>query len=277
MFKKTSVIWILVVLSLFLVGCTVLHAQSQDETQRIPSLASLEAPRRITVAPARARDESQQVPVLASSATPRTITVVGVGRTNLVPDIARLNVGTEVRASTVSEAKAKVDGHMEAIAAALKELGVEDKDIQTSSYSIYYEREPSLSPVSEGSAPQEQGAYRVSSMLEVTLRDIEKSGEVLDGAIAAGANQVYGVTFTVSDDQKWQSQARKAAMSDAKARAGELAELAGLKLGDVLSVSEVIGGSVPFMAERAMGGGGGGFSPGELEMSTQVQVVFAVQ
>jgi uncharacterized protein YggE len=65
-------------------------------------------------------------------------------------------------------------------------------------------------------------------------------------------------------------------MADARARAEELDQLAGLELGAVESVSEVIGGTVPFVAERSMGGGGG-FAPGELEMSTQVQVVYAAQ
>jgi uncharacterized protein YggE len=114
-------------------------------------------------------------------------------------------------------------------------------------------------------------------MLEVTVRDVEKAGEVLDGVVAAGANQVYGVSLTVSDDQKWLSAAREKAMADARSRAEELAGLAGVELGDVLSVSEVIGGgSMMAFAERGMGGGGG-IAPGELEMSTHVQVTFTVQ
>jgi uncharacterized protein YggE len=102
----------------------------------------------------------------------------------------------------------------------------------------------------------------------------------LDAIVEAGANQVWGVTFTVSDESAWQGQARVEAMADARARAAELVELAGLELGEVLSVSEVIGGMGyrPITAMREYGmGGGGGFAPGELEMGTQVQVIFAVQ
>jgi uncharacterized protein YggE len=112
------------------------------------------------------------------------------------------------------------------------------------------------------------------------VRDVERAGDVLDAAVEAGANQVWGVEFTVSDEEKWQGQARKEAMADADARARELAELAGLKLGEVLEVSEVIGGMgiTPMSVVREYGmGGGGGFAPGELEMGTQVQVVFAVR
>jgi uncharacterized protein YggE len=155
-------------------------------------------------------------------------------------------------------------------------MGIAEKDIQTSHYSIYYEREPVPTP-REGPVGEEQGAYRVSSMLQVTVRDVEKAGAVLDAVVEAGANQVYGVTFTVSDRAQWEGQAREKAVADAKARAGELARLTGVELGEVLSVSEVIGGgTVPMAAfERAVGGGG--IAPGELEFSTQVQVTFAIQ
>jgi uncharacterized protein YggE len=234
-------------------------------------------------ATAQAQPQSASAPVtqsapIAASQPQRAITVVGVGKVSLVPDIARINVGAEARASTVAEAKVEVDRQIDAIMAVLKELGVADKDIQTSHYGIYFEREPYPLPAREGGPALEgQGVYHVSNMLEVTVRDVNLAGDVLDGVVEAGANQVYGVTFTVSDDSKWQSEARKNAVADARARAEELAALTGVTLGEVQIVSEVIGGGpVPIAyAERAMGGGG--IAPGELEMSTQVQVTFAIQ
>jgi len=123
-----------------------------------------------------------------------------------------------------------------------------------------------------------QGAYRVSNMLRVTVRNLEQVGELLDAVVEVGANQMYGVTFTVSDDQEWESEAREKAMDDAKARAEELAGLAGVELGEVLSVSEVVGGMlVPTAVEMAVGRGGGGIAPGELEFSTRIQVTFAIK
>ena len=216
--------------------------------------------------------------IASPAGTERDITVIGVGHITLVPNIAKLSVGAEARAATVSEAKADVDAQMKAITDALKAMGIEEKDIQTAHYSIYYEQNP-YQPVTreEGGTLEPEGAYRVSSMLEVTVRNVDQAGEVLDSVVAAGANQVYGVSFTVSDDQKWQGEARKKAMADARDRAGELAQLAGVELGHVLSISEVIGGGpVIAYAERAMGGGGG-IAPGELEMTAQVQVTFAIQ
>jgi hypothetical protein len=213
----------------------------------------------------------------ASSAAERTITVVGEGKINLKPDIATINVGAEARAATVSEAKAEVDAQMDAIIAALEEAGVAEKDIQTSHYGIHYEREPA--PVmSEGPAAEGREGYVVTNMVQVTVRDVEKAGQVLDAVVQAGANQVHGVNFTVSDKSAWQSQARANAMADAKSRAQELAELSDVELGEVLSVSEVIGGGpVPVAFERASAMGGGGIAPGELELGTRVQVTFAIQ
>jgi uncharacterized protein YggE len=255
MFKRIKVLLVTALLALSLAACASAQAQPQEVSSAV----------------------AQGAPIAAAAEAQRAITVVGVGKVSLVPDIARINVGAEARASTVSEAKAEVDGQIDAIMAVLKELGVADKDIQTSHYGIYYEREPFPGPVREGGSAEEQGAYRVSNMLEVTVRDVNVAGDVLDGVVEAGANQVYGVTFTVSDDSKWQSEARKNAVADARARAQELAGLTGVELGEVQLVSEVIGGGpVPIAyAERAMGGGG--IAPGELEMSTQVQVTFAIQ
>ena len=218
----------------------------------------------------------EAVPGSESPAAPRAITVVGEGKVSLEPDLATINVGAEARANTVSEAKAEVDAQMAAIATALQEAGVDEKDIQTSHYSIYYEQEP-MPVTPEESAPANRGGYRVSNMVRVIVRDVDKAGDVLDAVVQAGANQVSGVNFTVSDESTWQSEARARAMADARSRAQELAELAEVELGQVLSVSEVIGSSPISMVAVEHGLGGGGIAPGELERGTQIQVTFAIQ
>ena len=254
--RKARGVLVSLALALAVVGCTVVRAEPIGQQ-----------PVDVPVEQVQAQEQAQ-----------RGITVVGIGRVSLVPDIARINVGVEVRGSSVSEAKTEVDGRMEAITASVLELDVAERDIQTSQYSIYYEPDPTRpAAIPGGTGEEPAGAYRVSSMLEVTVRDIEKASAVLDAAIEAGANQVYGVTYTVSDDQEWQSQAREEAIADAAARAQEYARLLDLQLGQALSVSEVIGGQVPFVFERGLGGGGAGIAPGELELSTQVQVMYAAQ
>jgi uncharacterized protein YggE len=222
------------------------------------------------------RSESQAAPSSTAQDPLRTITVVGTGKVSLVPDVAQVNLGAEARADTVAEAKAEVDDQMLAIHAALKEMGIDGEDIQTSHYSIHYERE--LQPVmQEGPAVEGQGGYRVSNILRVTVRDVEKAGDVVDAAVEAGANQVHGVTFTVADESTWQGQAREKAFSDAEARAAELAGLAGVDLGEVQFVSEVIGAWPAAMTPTPETIMSGGFAPGELELSTRVQVTFAIQ
>jgi uncharacterized protein YggE len=151
--------------------------------------------------------QAEGEPLAPARDAPRTITVVGAGKVGLVPDVARINVGAEVRADTVSEAKDEVDRQIAAIRTALDELGVEARDIQTSHYSINYDREP-IPVVRDDPAGSDHGGYRVSNMLRVTVRDVERAGEVLDAVVEAGANQVYGATFTVSDEGRWQGPAR---------------------------------------------------------------------
>ena len=220
------------------------------------------------------RAESQAAPSSPAQEPARTITVVGTGKASLVPDITQVNIGAEARADTVSEAKAEVDRLIVAINAALNEMGIDEKDIQTNHYSIQYGRE-SIHAVQEGPIGESQGGYRVSDMLRVTVRDVETAGDVVDAAVEAGANQMYGVNFTVSDESSWQGEAREKAFADAEDRAAELAGLAGVELGAVQSVSEVIGAWPASMMPQSITGGG--FAPGDIELSTRVQVTFAIQ
>ncbi len=211
-----------------------------------------------------------------SPAGPRTITVVGEGRVSLEPDMVTLNVGAEASASTVSEAKTEVEAHFVAIVVELEQLGFAEKDIQTLHYGIHCIRD--RGPVMpEGFTPELAEEFHVTNMVRVTIRYVEKAGEVLDAVVRAGANQLHGVTYSVLDRSTWQSQARALAVADAKSRAQELAELADVELGEVISVSEVVGGMpVSILAdERSIGGGG--VVPGELEFSTWIEVTFAVQ
>jgi uncharacterized protein YggE len=116
----------------------------------------------------------------------------------------------------------------------------------------------------------------VSSNVSVTIHDLTKVGPVLDAAVNAGANSVYGVTFTIENQTALNNQAYLLAMNDADAQATYLAGLAGVNLGPIISVSEVVGqGPVPMIAKAAVGGGGG-IQPGELQIERQLQVVYSI-
>ena len=209
-----------------------------------------------------------------------TITVVGQGSISVRPDIARVSLGVETSAETIGEAVAENEAIMKSLLAALEEAGIDAKDIQTMNYSIRLDRYPEQLP-QESSAPGEpQPMYRVSNMVNVTIRDLDSVGTVLDAVIEAGANDIWGITFAVDDPSQAQDEARAGAIEDALARAEALAELNGVALGPVMSVTEIVG-STPIakgMAlESAAAGGGGPISPGELEIGYQVQVTYFIE
>jgi len=227
---------------------------------------------------AAAEEETQTIP--------RTMIVVGQGKVSSQPDIAMATVGVQVTSPDIKEATSEASATMEEIMAALKAMDIADSDIQTTSYSINYERRPDfevrVSPESDATEPE--GRYHVSNMVNIKIRDLDKVGQVLDEVVNAGANSIWGVNFGIDDMSELESEARAKAVEDARARAEELAELSGVKLGSVIQVSEIVGSSayvagyvVPEMAARVMGGGAGPTSPGELQVTTQLQITFAIE
>jgi uncharacterized protein YggE len=206
----------------------------------------------------------------------QTITVVGQGSVRIEPDIARVSIGVETSSETIAEAVSENESQMQEILAALEAAGIAEKDIQTTNFSISLDRYPETLPRAE-SEEAPAPIYRVSNMVNVTIRDLESVGDVLDAVIEAGANNIWGVTFTLDDASAAQADARADAIADAGERAQALAELSGVTLGPVMSLTEVVGGGVTPMAfdvERAAVMGGGSISPGELEIGYQVQVTY---
>ena len=214
----------------------------------------------------------------ATYSSTETITVVGQGSVQIQPDVAQVSIGVETSAPTVSEAVDENDSKMQAILDALKALGVADKDIQTMNYSIQLNRYPEAAPLPGATDEAAQPVYQVSNMANVTIRNLDKVGDVLDAVVEAGANSIWGVSFSLDDPKPAQEEARVKAIADAEARAGALAELTGVTLGPVMSVSEVMGAGIPspVVVERAAMGGGS-ISPGEVEISYQVQVSYFIE
>lgn len=218
-------------------------------------------------------------PGAAQNAAPSGgITVVGEGQASGQPDRANVQIGVETFAQTVAEATSTNENDVQAIMDALREIGIEDADIQTSNYSVWAEQRYS----DEG--PQGISGYRVNNQVNVTIRDIDQVGAVIAAATTAGANNIHGVSFSVADPAALESEARAAAIDNAREKAASLAELSGVQLGDVISVSEVIGQNGIPMAqgfggarEEAAQSAAPGISPGELSVGVQVQVTFAIQ
>jgi uncharacterized protein YggE len=218
---------------------------------------------------------AQEQPAASAVTLPRTITVVGEGTVAVEPDVATVQIGVETTGASAAEASAEATAVMDAVLAALTQLGIPSRDIQTSGFSIWVER-----PSGPDGQPSDQVIYRVNNSVTVTIRDLSAVGDVLDAAIEAGANNIYGVNFSISDPDEVMAEARKIASQNARARAEELASLHGVAVGEVVSISEVIGGgAVPVAsinASVAYDRGGGAIAPGELEMTAQLQVVYAI-
>ena len=177
--------------------------------------------------------------IVLSPTAPEGVRVNGVGKASAPPDIARANIGVEVRAATPDEANNAASQRMAAVLAALKQAGIADKDLRTHSYSVSFEQEqtpPAEPHAAQPSGPR--GLYRVTNMVEATLRDLSSVGKVLKAANDAGANNVWGVKFEIEDDSALLSRARALAVKDAQRSAAELAQLSGVKLGEVVSVTE---------------------------------------
>jgi uncharacterized protein YggE len=122
--------------------------------------------------------------------------------------------------------------------------------------------------------------YHVNNDVQVTIRELNNIGSVLDAAIAAGANNIYGVNFSVEETDAARAQAREEALNQATTQAQDLAQLANLQLGEVVRISEVIGnqGPIPFAAQaEGMGGAGGPITPGQLEVTVHLEVTYAME
>jgi uncharacterized protein YggE len=220
----------------------------------------------------------QSVAAQSAQAVPgRQITVVGYGEAFGEPDRATVQVGVETFAPTVGEATTANETALGAVMDALLAAGIPQKDLQTSNYSVWAEQ------VYGDRGPEGIAGYRVSNMVTVTIRDIALVDDVIGAATEAGANSIYGVNFSVADTVALQAEARAEAMADARQRAESLAELAGVAVGDVVQISEVVGQPMPvpmfannnFAMEQAAGGPG--ISPGQLSVQMPVQVTFAIR
>ena len=171
-------------------------------------------------------------PVLAEDDMTRTISVTGTGTTEAAPDMATLMIGVTTQAATAAEALAANSKATDAVIARLTASGIEARDMQTSNLSI----NPNWTGY-DSSTPTISG-YVASNMLTVRVRKLDTTGAVLDAAVADGANTLNGMTFGLADPEPAYNEARKEAVTDARAKAELLAMAAGVKLGSIVSISD---------------------------------------
>ena len=168
-----------------------------------------------------------------------TITIEGRGEVRAVPDMAQINSGVTTQGATAREALDANTAAMADLIAALKDAGIETRDIQTSGFSVNPNYVYSDARDENGYIlPPKINGYQVSNSVSVTVRDLEELGTILDKSVNVGANTINGVSFAVADPSELYNQARKAAFADARSKAELYATAAGAKLGDLEAISE---------------------------------------
>lgn len=206
----------------------------------------------------------------------RTISVSGVGRVKAEPDIATVTVGVTKQGEDAEEASQKAATAMDAVIAALLDLGIDEKDIQTTSLN--------LNPTYDwDDNPPNIVGWDASNMVTITVRDIESVGDVVDAATEAGATNVNSISFSVEDPTDAEAQARTEAVNDAKAKADQLAEAADVTITAVQSISESGGQAPPpvyFEREEAAFDSAGASTPvlpGQVELSISVFIEYVIE
>lgn len=232
--------------------------------------------------PTTALAQEATPPAGGVAAPPRTVTVLGQGRVSVQPDTAVIQIGISIQQPTLDQTLDEANSTMEAIITALADQGIAGEDIQTTNFNVYAVRD--YSKESGGMLPPVVG-YNVSNQVSVKIRDLEwesgmpseKIGEVIGAAVEAGANEIYGIGFSVEDKRAVESQARALAVENAGERAAELARSAGKRIGEVIAMSEgVTYQSIPYYpaAEGAQGAGGAPIMGGSIEVLVEVTVTY---
>jgi uncharacterized protein YggE len=203
---------------------------------------------------------------------PGTIVTTGTGRVTVEPDIAELRLGVATSRPTVGEARTVAAEAMTAILSAVSAAGVERRDIRTSTLSV----QPRYD-YRDGKPPTLTG-YDLANVVVVTARDLARLGDVIDGALGAGATSLDGLTFRVDDPRAAEREARTTAVAEARERADVLAAAAGVTIAGVHDIVEA--GAMPVWpqakAARAMLAADAGtpVEGGTTEIAVTVTVTF---
>jgi uncharacterized protein len=173
-------------------------------------------------------------PALAQVPPPATISVTGEATVSVAPDLAQIDGGVTSEAKTAREASDANNAAMGKVLLALKGAGIEEKDFQTSRLSL----QPQSAPNPSRPGPATIVGYRASNRVAVRIHDVTKLANVIDTMVSAGANDIGGINFTVSNASKLLDDAREQAVADARRKAEIYAKATGVTLGAPLSISE---------------------------------------
>lgn len=212
------------------------------------------------------------------SVVQKTIVVSGRGEAAATPDMALLSMGVETTAKTAAAAMTENSARINAVLTALKNAGVEPRDLETKALRLStqydYRTSGRSTPIVTG--------YTARNDLSMRLRDIDRAGSVIDAAIKAGANQLTNFSLTVAEPTPLLDAARRDAIADARRKAALYAESAGVSVGPAIHISDAAGSGVrvPQAFVRAADMAESAAVPieaGETRMVATVTVVFELR
>ncbi|MCL6282218.1 SIMPL domain-containing protein [Ruegeria sp. 2012CJ41-6] len=212
-----------------------------------------------------------------AQADERRISVTGTGTVAAAPDMATVTLGVSHQADTAQEAMDQTSQAMAAVLDRLTGLGIDKSDIQTQNLSLY----PVWNTIVNRETQQQEReltGFAASNLVQVRVRDLDSLGQTLSAVVADGGNEMRGLNFSVSDPEPLLAQARAEAVKDAMDKARQLAEAAGVTLGEVVSINEHGGNGRPMMAraEFAADAGSVPVAAGEVSYNNSVAMVFAI-
>jgi uncharacterized protein YggE len=206
-----------------------------------------------------------------------SVSVSGFGQSFGAPEVAYVEMGVDIVNTDVGEAVTQAYETMETVSAAIADTGVADEDIRTTNFNVWSDfYDPATGEQTTNRV------YHVQNMVRVTVRDVSQVSSVIEAGLNAGANSIFGLNFGIDDPTSLEQDARLQAIENARDRAQKLADAMGVTLGEPIVISETFGGGAqPFafdMAQAGLGGGGGAppISGGQLSVSVQVDVTFAL-
>ena len=212
-------------------------------------------------------------PALAQTVPPPAISVTGEATVQVAPDQAQIDGGVANDARTAREASDANNAAMGKVLLALKGAGIDEKDFQTSRLSL----QPQYAPNRSGPSPIV--GYRAANRVTIRVRDVSKLANIIDVLVGAGANDIGGINFMVSQASKLLDEAREQAISDARRKAQIYARAAGVTLGEPLAISEQSSPSPIFRGKVAAGmvAATAPVAQGEETLSVTVNVSWAIK
>lgn len=215
-------------------------------------------------------------PALAQTMPPLpAISVTGEAKVSVAPDEAVIDAGVTTDAKTAREASDANNAAMGKVLLALKGAGIDEKDYQTSRLSLQPQFSSNYKPSDRASGIV---SFRASNRVTVKIRDVTKVAGIIDVLVGAGANEIGGIGFTVTQSSKYLDEAREKAIADARRKAEIYAKAAGVALGEPINVTEE-GAPTPMFRSRVAApmAAGAQVAPGEETLSVTVSVSWAIK